>query len=145
MYPTQRLPHSSHSIHEVSQSVGQILRLGREIVQNGHTERKFIVFPLFMAGFVSKHKEEKEEILDLVRRMEEDSIGRNLIASRQLLEIVHERQDERKLALEETRTRAASRARQGGKSGVVTTAGKEDVDWVGIIAELGLQVVNCRL
>ena len=70
-----------------------------------------------MAGFVARREEERCEILALVRRMEEDSVGRNLVAVRQLLEIVYERQGER----------------------------RDNVDWVGLIGELGLQVVNCRL
>ena len=70
-----------------------------------------------MAGFVARREEDRSEILGLVKRMEEDSVGRNLAAVRQLLEIVYERQGETR----------------GG------------VDWVGLIGELGLQVVNCRL
>lgn len=69
-----------------------------------------------MAGFVARREEERAEILALVRRMEEDSVGRNLAAVRQLLEIIYERQ-----------------------------GGGGNVDWVGLIGELGLQVVNCRL
>ena len=139
MYPTQRLHHPSHSIHEVSQSAGQILQLGREIVSGGHMERKFIVFPLFMAGFVNRYKAEKEEILGLVMRMEEDSVGRNMIATRQLLEIVYERQERRKGVLREERRSMGLRESEGWD------VGEEDVDWVGMIGELGLQVVNCRL
>ena len=128
MYSTQRT--TSHPlIHEVSQSAGEILRLAREIVSSGHLERKFIIFPLFMAGFVSHSEEERREILGLVRRMEEDSVGRNFVAVRQLLEIVYERQERRKRELRE----------QGWRGG------REDVDWVALIGEMGLQVVNCRL
>ena len=120
MYTTQLA--SSPLPHEVLQSSGEILRLAREIVSSGHLERKFIVFPLFMAGFVARREEERAEILGLVRRMEEDSVGRNLVAVRQLLETVYERQ------------------------GMVGSGnGRGDVDWVGLIGESGLQVVNCRL
>ena len=66
---------------------------------------------------MARGEEERSEILGLVRRMEEDSVGRNLVAVRQLLEIVYERQGDR----------------------------RGNVDWVGLIGELGLQVVNCRL
>ena len=103
--------------------------MAREIVSHNHLERKFIVFPLFMSGFVSKTQDERTEVLALLKKMEEDSVGRNGMAPRQLLEIVHERQDERR---EELR-----------REGVV--GGREDVDWVSMIGELGLQVVNCRL
>lgn len=74
-----------------------------------------------MAGFVSRIEEDRREILSLVRRMEEDSVGRNLVAVRELLERVYERQG------------------GGGKRERVV------VDWVGLLGELGLQVVNCRL
>ena len=132
MYSTQRLLSPSSLIHEVAQCGGEILRLAREIVGNNHMERKFIVFPLFMAGFVNQNPEERSEILALVRKMEEDSVGRNVVAARQLLEIVYERQERRK--------REIRMEKGGGRD-----AGEEDVDWVGMIGELGLQVVNCRL
>ena len=128
MYSTQRFL-SPLFIHEVSQCSGEILRLAREIVSHNHTERKFIVFPLFMAGFVSKCREDRTEILELVKTMEVDSVGRNLVAARQLLEVVYERQERRR---EELRREGLMEA-------------KEDVDWVGLVEELGLQVVNCRL
>ena len=69
------------------------------------------------------------EILALMKKMEEDSVGRNGMAARQLLEIVNERQDRRREEL-----------RREGVDG-----DRDDVDWVSMIAELGLQVVNCRL
>ena len=95
--------------------------------------------------------------MELIRQMEEDSIGRNMIASRQLLEIVYERQEKRRVALRKDR---AVRVREGGGTdsggggstggesegwSIDPRTGEEDVDWVDIIAELGLQVVNCRL
>ena len=69
------------------------------------------------------------ETLALMKTMEVDSVGRNGVAARRLLEIVFERQDRRREEL-----------RRDGVDGV-----REDVDWVDMIAELGLQVVNCRL
>ena len=129
MYSRQRLLSPSSFIHEVSQCGGEILQLAREIVSHKHLERKFIVFPLFMSGFVSKTPEERMEILALMKTMEVDSVGRNGVAARRLLEIVFERQDRRREEL-----------RRDGVDGV-----REDVDWVDMITELGLQVVNCRL
>jgi len=96
MYSTQRLLSPSSLIHEVSQCAGEILRLAREIVSNNNVERKFIVFPLFMSGFVSRNQEERVEVVELIRKMEEDSVGRNVVAARQLLEIVYERQERRR-------------------------------------------------
>ena len=129
MYSSQRFLWPLTLIHEVSQCGGEILRLAREIVAHNHVERKFIVFPLFMSGFVARTKDERTEVLALVKKMEEDSVGRNVLAARQLLEIVYERQDRRREEL-----------RREGVEG-----GREDVDWVSMIGELGLQVVNCRL
>ena len=139
MYPTQRLHHPSHTIPEVSQAAEEILRLGREIVASGHVERKFIVFPLFMAAFVNKSETERKEILELTRKMEEDSVGRNFIAARQLLEIVYERQNRRREELKVQKNRVGNEVLEDCEEAV------EDVDWVGVIGELGLQVVNCRL
>lgn len=34
--------------------------------------------------------------MELIRKMEEDSVGRNVVAARQLLEIVYERQERRR-------------------------------------------------
>ncbi|KAG8525405.1 uncharacterized protein KY384_009049 [Bacidia gigantensis] len=129
MYPTQSLYHHYQHIHEVAESAGLILKLGRDIVANGHMERKFIVFPLFMAGVVNQYPEEREELLGLLRKLEEDSIGRNMIATRQLLEIVYERREDK----------------QKARLGLRGEVERCDVDWVGMIGELGLQVVNCRL
>lgn len=129
MYSTQRLLLPSSHIPEVSQCGDEILRLARDIIAHNHLERKFIVFPLFMSGFVSETQDERMEILALMKKMEEDSVGRNGMAARQLLEIVHGRQDRRR---EELRREGVEEAR-------------DDVDWVNIIAELGMQVVNCRL
>ncbi|KAL9126937.1 MAG: hypothetical protein Q9217_004095 [Psora testacea] len=139
MYPTQRLHNPSHTIHEVSRSAGEILCLGREIVASGHVERKFIVFPLVMAAFVNKSPTEREEIVQLIRKMEEDSVGRNVVAARHLLETVYERQDRRREELNEQRRRKGMGKSQRWEVVV------EDVDWVGMIGELGLQVVNARL
>ena len=129
MYSSQRFLWPLTLIHEVSQCGGEILRLAREIVAHNYLERKFIVFPLFRSGFVAKIKDERTEILALVKKMEEDSVGRNVWAARQLLEIVYERQDRRREELRRERVES----------------GREDVDWVSMIGELGLQVVNCRL
>ena len=129
MYVTQRLLSPSYFIHEVAQCAVEILRLAREIVAHNHLERKFIIFPLFMSGFVAQTQEERAEVLALLKKMEEDSLGRNVVATRQLLEAVCERQDRRREEL-----------RREGVEG-----GREDVDWVSMIGELGLQIVNCRL
>jgi len=145
MYPTQRSHNPSHYIHEVSQCGGEILRLGREIVSTQHLERKFVVFPLFMSAFVSKSRDDREETLELIRKLEQDSVGRNVIAARQLLEIVFERQEQRRQELRFLRGVQEGRAEGWGGQMGQGWEEAEDVDWVGMIGELGLQVVNFRL
>ncbi|KAL9101362.1 MAG: hypothetical protein Q9163_003363 [Psora crenata] len=139
MYPTQHLHHPSHTIDEVSRAAAEIIELCREIVASGHVERKFTMFPLLMAGFVNKSQAERKEILRLFRRLEEDSIGRNLLSARQLLEIVYEKQERRRDELNEQR-----RCDGKGSLGEWGTA-IEDIDWVGMRGELGLQIVTVRL
>ena len=158
MYPSQMHYQKSNVIHEVQQSATEILRLSREIVGNGHMERKFIVFPLFMAGYVEKRAAERAEILTLMRKLEEDSIGRNFVATRQLLEILYDRQERRQQTFGaslgirqlagERRQSTGDHAAEGhdrGWRGQGAVEVPEDVDWVGLISELGLQVVNCRI
>ncbi|MCJ1464059.1 hypothetical protein MMC07_002670 [Pseudocyphellaria aurata] len=123
MWPTQRLESGSPNHPKVSQYAREILQLGREIVDNGHLERKFLVFPLFMAGFVSESMADREEALDLLTALEQKTMGRVANASKVLLELVYERQQ--------------MRVRQGGNP--------LDVDWIQIVVEKGMQVVNCRL
>lgn len=123
MWPTQRLESGSPNHPKVSQYAREILQLGREIIDNGHLERKFIVFPLFMAGFVSESTADREEALELLTALEQKTMGRVANASKLLLELVYERQE---MSLQ-----------SGGNV--------LDVDWVQIVVEKGLQVVNCRL
>lgn len=71
-----------------------------------------------MCGVVATSPGIRQEVLGLVKKMEDDSVGRNSAAARQLLETIYREQE--------------------GRGGAA-------VDWVALIAELGVQVVNCRL
>lgn len=123
MYPSQRRELASICLSEVSNSIQEILTLGREIVDNGHLERKFMVFPLFMAGFASDDAKDKAEAMNLLLALERETMGKVARASRDLLEIVYEQQKEH-----------------------LSRVGHAlDVDWVQILIDKGLQIVNCRL
>lgn len=104
-----------------------ILSLSREIVTAGHLERKFVVFPLFMAGilfsscFLSEFAAQRAETVRLLKDLEMKTMGKIANASRLLLELVYENVDR-------------------GKG-----TGTRCVDWVGLVKDKGLQVVNCRL
>ena len=123
MWQTQRLE-SGLPVHpKVSQYAHEILQLGREIVDHGHLERKFIVFPLFMAGIVSETVGDRDQAVKLLTALEQQTMGKVANSSRLLLQVVYEKQEE---------------SLQRGKNAL-------DVDWVQIVVERGLQVVNCRL
>ena len=181
MYPsqTQHNHAPTSTIPEVIQAGREILDLAREIVQSGHMERKFIVFPLFIAGCVNDSAVERQEIVELLKKLEDDSIGRNFRATRQLLETVYERKSQQQQQQQRNvhRSRglgsgwdrdddvvsAGRRRRSPHEVDTAAAAGEDsdwlddwgfgaahetagsDVDWVGMIRELGLQVVNCRL
>ena len=168
MYPNQTQHNHASTIPEVIQSGREILDLAREIVQSGHMERKFIVFPLFIAGCVNDRPAERQEIVELLKKLEDDSIGRNFRATRQLLETVYERKSQhrntqsRGLSWDQdhdmgTAAGTGRRRRSGDEMdaaqdpnwlddwGFGAQEAGSDVDWVGMIRELGLQVVNCRL
>lgn len=104
-----------------------ILSLSREIVTAGHLERKFVVFPLFMAGILfsscysSEFAAHRAETVRLLKDLERKTMGKIANASRLLLELVYEKIDR-------------------GKG-----TGTRLVDWVGLAKDNGLQVVNCRL
>ena len=76
-----------------------------------------------MAGFVSNSVPDRDEAMELLTALEQQTMGRVANASRVLLRLVYERQE---------------LSRQNGGNAL-------DVDWVQIVMESGLQVVNCRL
>lgn len=125
MWPTQT---SSNPLPPfVETHAHSILSLSREIVSAGHLERKFVVFPLFMAGilfsscFSSESAAHRAETVKLLKDLERKTMGKIANASRLLLELVYEDVD-----------------RTNG-------TGTRLVDWVGLAKDKGLQVVNCRL
>lgn len=123
MFATQRIEIGPGNELEISQSARKILRFAHEKITSGHLEQRSLVFPLFMAGFASTDAEDKTLAVDLIRQMEKDSISGNTRATRELLEVVYERQD-------------ASFSRLGHSL---------DVDWIQVMLERGLKVVAIGL
>jgi len=123
MWPTQRVDMGPGAEDEIAQCVSEVLHLANSIIGSHRLEQRFIVFPLFMAGFSSSSGEEKMLALDLMSAMEQESIGRNTRATRQLLQLVYERQNE----------------------SLMRTGHSLHVDWIDTMMESGLQVVNCGL
>ncbi|KAL8928268.1 MAG: hypothetical protein Q9208_001978 [Pyrenodesmia sp. 3 TL-2023] len=100
---------------ELSPCAHEIIHLTRSIISSGHHELRFAVFPLFMAGYVLP-MQERGLALELMERMETESIGRNTRATRELLEDVYKRGDE------------------GGMD-------PSGVDWISVLGEKGLQLI----
>ena len=82
-----------------------------------------MVFPLFMAGIATQNPSNSQQILRLLVAFERHSIGKAMVATRHILEIIYEKQKE-----------VAMR----GASPLV-------VDWVDTVAERGLQMIDARL
>ena len=123
MWPHQRLEMDAESIAESSKSVNEILHLAREIIAKGCNERKFMVFPLFMAGVATRNPSDQQLVIQRLEGFEPKSIGGAMPATRQTLEIMYQKQREATI--------------QGGNPFIV--------DWIDMIAERGLQLIDARL
>ena len=123
MYASQRIEIGPGDEYEIRQSARKILQFAHEKIISGHLEQRALVFPIFMAGFASTGAEDKTLAVELIRQMEKDSISSNTRATRELLEVIYERQD-------------ASFSRLGHSL---------DVDWIQVMLERGLKVVAIGL
>jgi hypothetical protein len=123
MWPSQRLDTGPDFDAEIGQCVSEILQTAEGVVDAGRLELRFIVFPLFMAGFASTDGTQKMMALDMISTMERKSIGSNTTATRHALQIVYEQQTQR----------------------FMHTGHSLDVNWSDIMVEQGLQVVNFGL
>ena len=113
--PTQT---SSAQNPETTQCISIILSIATSIVQRQQLDFRFIVFPLFIAGFAAASNADRNQALELITAMERDSLGNNTRATRMLLRVVYAQQDER---------------------------GEHAIDWIQVMHERGLQVVNFGL
>jgi len=123
MWPSQCLDTGPEFDAEIGQCVADILQTAEGIVQAGRLELRFMIFPLFMAGFASTDGNQKMMALDMISTMEKKSIGSNTTATRHALQVVYERQTQR----------------------FMHTGHSLDVNWSDVMVEQGLQVVNFGL
>lgn len=70
--------------------MSEILGIARRIIQAQHLERRFIVFPTFIAGFASENEASKALALELLAATQRGEIGRTTSAVIQLLQKVYE-------------------------------------------------------
>ena len=82
-----------------------------------------MVFPLFMAGIATQNPLDHQQVMRLLIAFENQSIGKAMVATRQILEIVYEKQREV----------------------IMLGADPLMVDWVDTVAERGLQMIDARL
>ena len=123
MWSTQRLEMSEEDMHRLSHAAYSIRHMAEDIINQGFIERKFMVFPLFMAGIASKEEHEQEEVLRLISMFERLAIGKVMAATRHLLSVVFERQ----------------------RAKVVNGGEAFAVDWINTVSERGLQMIDARL
>lgn len=123
MWSGQRIDTSPENDAEIIAAVQTILHVSQSVVKSQPTGSRFLVFPLFMAGFASTVGQQKLHVLEIIRQIEKENIGHNATATRRALEAVYEQQDQRFL----------------------NTGHSLDVDWLQIMVEQGLTVVNFGL
>lgn len=123
MWPSQRLDTSPDYDTEIAVASNQLLQMTSKILQDRRVDCRFLMFPVFMAGFASTDGPQKSMALHLIGLMEKDSIGRNTVATRKALELVYEKQNER----------------------FMMTGHSLDVDWLDVMREQHVLIVNFGL
>ena len=124
MWTSQRRETSPGADDEIGQYAAEIIQLAESIINSGRIELRFIVFALFMAGFASPFDcNAQTQAVHLIGAVEQESIGRITKITRQLLQAVYDRQRE----------------------DMRTIGHCWDVDWIEIMSERGLRVVNFGL
>ena len=123
MWSTQRIDTDSVYPEEVTQCASEIIDVVNETVRRRQFEHGFVVFPLFLAGIATSSVVDKTLAHELMKAMEQESVGNNKRATRELLEAVYQAQNARQMAV--------------GHS--------LDVDWIQVMTERKLHVINFGL
>lgn len=123
MWPGQRLETSPDYDTEIAVASNQILHMTRKVLVEDKLDCRYLIFPTFIAGFASTDGAQRRHALDLIRRMEKNSIGRNTAVTQMALAAVYEKQNER----------------------FMKTGQSLDVDWMEVMMEQELMVVNFGL
>ena len=123
MWPGQRLETSPDYNTEIAVASNQIFQMTRKALAEDRSDCRYLAFPVFIAGFVTTDGAQRMNALDLLRAMEKSSIGRNTTSTRKALAALYEKQNER----------------------FMNTGQSLDVDWMEVMAERKLMVVNFGL
>ncbi|OAP62188.1 hypothetical protein AYL99_04391 [Fonsecaea erecta] len=123
IWPGQRLETSPDYDTEIAVASSQILQMTSKALAEDRSYCRYLVFPVFMAGFVATDGAHRMHAVDLLREMEKSSIGRNTTTTRKVLAAVYEKQNER----------------------FMNTGQSLDVDWMHVMVEEDLMIVNFGL
>ncbi|QIX00250.1 hypothetical protein AMS68_005767 [Peltaster fructicola] len=126
MYPGQRVYQARNQIALTADTewrVDIILSVANQMVIEHTFDQRFIVFPIFMAGYVTKQSDLKVLAMDLLNAFEGSGIEKNTATTRKLLRAVCEEQ---------------SHSIGAGRHA-------EEVDWMRVSIDRGLRIINCGL
>lgn len=127
MFPSQRRIPIANYVEIVTDSdrrVASIIKIATQQLQTGQLDRRHVIFPLLLAGITTTQPDAKIQALDLMKMYEGSGIGQNTYNARQLLGAVYEAQ------------RVA--AERGGRMDC-------DVEWMAVIKDRKMALVNCGL
>lgn len=120
MWPSQRLDASPTEEAEIVRSIARVLETAKDFVRTKRLHLRFVVLPLFLAGFAAREAEDKKLALELMRSFERASVTRNASTIRQLLQAVYQRQEQ----------------------SLMQTGTPWTVDWTEVMKDSQLEVVN---
>lgn len=92
MWEGQRLDTSPNFDAEIATAAMQILQVAETAVFQDRFSCRFLVFPLFLAGFASADGSQKLNALSLIEKTEKESLSRNTIIARNALQAVYNEQ-----------------------------------------------------
>ncbi|KAF4633729.1 hypothetical protein G7Y89_g4387 [Cudoniella acicularis] len=92
MFPGQLNEPLSEFDSDIETCSREIIQGAQIIISQERYELRFIVFPLFMAGFATRDVSEKDIALCLIKTMERHSYGGSTESVRRLLEVIYEKQ-----------------------------------------------------
>lgn len=120
MWSGQRLDTSPDFDGELLIAAQQITQVAENCMDDSMQSTGYLVFPLFMAGFASTDGAQKMGVLDLLQKVQKDSLGHNAQHAREALSAIYDRQHERFL--------------MSGQSW--------DIDWMHVVKEKGITMVH---
>ncbi|EAW11142.1 uncharacterized protein ACLA_088310 [Aspergillus clavatus NRRL 1] len=93
LWPGQHLGREAASEEEIHHHAIAILNLAESTMARGkEIGRRFVTFPLFLAGSTVSSSDVKSMVLEMLSGLEAEEFGRNAATTRYILQVVYERQ-----------------------------------------------------